>query len=1114
MKFRFQRKYFEILSILILGLVPLLWFQGDKIVLGHDAGLTLSPLNHFLDRLFSWTYRFGFGSDQSYALPGFFIHGLEALVFSLTNSVQLMQKIVFIFWFVLPGLSMYYLASKLEKRLKVSYLALPAALFYMFNHFLLQGWFIAERAKFSLYIAAPIMLSLLLDWKDNRRGTLRTAIYLSMLFLFFNGLASIPLFGGILILLSIFVVLYLIEHFTFNSIKKLFTLLFLSFLFSLLLQAYWLLPYGRYVLGSYAKSVEFFGGVEGILEWIKYISINSSYINLLRLQGVPEWYQNPLHPYAKFFLTNPFLLLVSFILPILAFGSLLLYKERKARKILLFLSISAIVSIVLAAGSHPPFGFVYLLLVKYVPGFIAFRTPFYKFSSSLWFSYALLFSFSVSYLISKFKNRKMISVGFYAFICAGILVYNFPFFTGNFFDYIQGVRSMRVKVPSYIYEFGKWSETPSRIGKRTILLPSPNMDSMIESYSWGYWSLAPLTSLLSNAPIVNVSAYTTKDERTILAQLYILMKNNDPDWIKLAKILNLQSIVLRNDFDWRLQNSPTDSPSAYRNVLRNTEIKQVKKFGEWIVYDILPDKSREISSSKNLTLIEGGADKIATVLSLPIYNYENPFYLSGQNNNQLSGLYKYTNEYILNSQCVMCDMQWGFVNTLAYTPTLTRSSFLYPFIEARISREEKKAKSDPNVYLQFLAYKSLTHVLSMQKIIDQKIKLKAINNTQQDYLKRMNAIKNLLKDSSESIKNETIVELLSVLRTNKVIMKQIIEQLPQKAVPPIQSTILSLLDIMSIRTVDVNKIALKKGWLTTNENEKRMLVEAPLSGNYEMFYKPNKVIPDTNMPEYQINNNKFNTGQIITDSKWVDLGSFPLQKGVNKIQINQSPSVLYSNQNNVILNDKSNNCFVSSVYGSNRNDVFIITFKHRNFGQNNKYYVAFLENNKKFDTKEQIELSSFKNLTDYENTYLSISDKGLKFVICMAKTTFTESSTLEISQLRFIKMDIPDVVFYRKDNSDETSQDPYKKINQTKFITSNNSNSRVLTLNESFNGNWKINTGAVHFVADGYSNGWVISSPKKNYIIEYALQKVFYIGAAMTIISFIGMLLVIFKFKK
>jgi hypothetical protein len=56
---KFIRKHLEIIIICLLGLTPLLWFQGSEVILGHDSGLVISPVTHFFDRLYLWTYRFG-----------------------------------------------------------------------------------------------------------------------------------------------------------------------------------------------------------------------------------------------------------------------------------------------------------------------------------------------------------------------------------------------------------------------------------------------------------------------------------------------------------------------------------------------------------------------------------------------------------------------------------------------------------------------------------------------------------------------------------------------------------------------------------------------------------------------------------------------------------------------------------------------------------------------------------------------------------------------------------------------------------------------------------------------------------------------------------------------
>ena len=217
-----KKQIIELLIISILGLTPLLWFHGNQIILGHDSGLTLFPISHFFDRLSAWTNRFAFGSDQTYAMAGFFIHGIDALVASFGFSLQEVQKIVFIFWFVLPGLTMYYFSSRLAKKLQLPYFALPVSIFYMFNHFLLQGWFVAERTKFSVYAALPLAMAFLFDWEEKKRSTIKTAAFISLTFFVLNGEASLPLFGGVFLTVIAFSIFYLYKKF---SIKKIMVLL-------------------------------------------------------------------------------------------------------------------------------------------------------------------------------------------------------------------------------------------------------------------------------------------------------------------------------------------------------------------------------------------------------------------------------------------------------------------------------------------------------------------------------------------------------------------------------------------------------------------------------------------------------------------------------------------------------------------------------------------------------------------------------------------------------------------------------------------------------------------------------------------------------------------------
>lgn len=100
------------------------------------------------------------------------------------------------------------------------------------------------------------------------------------------------------------------------------------------------------------------------------------------------------------------------------------------------------------AGSHPPFGAVYVFFINFVPGFVAFRNPFYKFAPSLWFAYAILIGFTINYFLSKFSagdifiklkvGRAIYVHAVYFAIIVVIVAYSFPFLNGSFLDYIRG----------------------------------------------------------------------------------------------------------------------------------------------------------------------------------------------------------------------------------------------------------------------------------------------------------------------------------------------------------------------------------------------------------------------------------------------------------------------------------------------------------------------------------------------------------------------------------------------------------------------------------------------------------------------------------------------------
>lgn len=1098
--------------IALISLLPILWFSSTQIILGHDAGLTLSPLSHFYDRLFAWTVRFGIGNDQTYALPGFFIHGFEALVASFGFSNTFVQKITFIFWFGLPGFTMYYLASNLERKYEVKFFALPAAVIYMVNHFVLQGWFVAERTKFSLYAALPLVVAFLMDWKDKKKSTITTAIFISLTFFVLNGLASLPLFGGLIVVILIFIFIYLVEDISIKGILRLSRLFFATSAISVFLQAYWLIPYANYLMSSYQKSVNFFGGVGGILGWIEYVSENSSYINILRLQGVPEWYQNLKHPYASTFLTNPFLIAVSVFICIAAFLPFLLYKTKKIRPDMIFLGFTALIGTIFIAGSHPPFGAIYILFVKYLPGFIAFRTPFYKFAPAIFFSYSLLIGLTISYICTYLYHKKAsFAYGFIIIIVSGTILYSYPFLDGSFFNYIKNERSMKVRVPSYIYDFAKWVDSKDQGNKKILVLPPPNSVNKIEAYTWGYWSLSPLSSLLTNAAILNDSAYMTPSEAAMVEELYLRLKQNDPKWKILAKILGVNTFLMRRDFNWNLADSPTDYPDIYNAFLQSKDVEEIKQFGAWEVYGLKGVSHDEIYASSTLNYISGSEQSMNTISSLPSFHEEIPSYITSQNSVDPSDLKKYVNTYYVIASCVFCDMQWQYIDLSLFTPTLTKDSLIYQFLGKSRNTSTLPADIDSGT-IKSLFDKSLVNAVAVTKVLDERKSNAIVLDATRDFTLSINQARSSLQifqSKGNGVDERFAFELLSILRRERYILIDKQKVLQGYLFGNSQISELAVAYQNAISSIEQTRSLIQESNpIVLDENIKNLSINLPISGNYTLYYRPNDSFV------YKQPFVQFTVDEILHDTKissksgdWLSLGGMPLSEGRHTIKL-QQPMVNQLEQISTspirIDSDSNGSCYSSPEIIGRGGDIFKIAFSHRREKGDGRFFVKLLpidETINFFDSSDELNSTAapVQYITHYE---LPQGKKGFRLFVCNSLSTDenAEKSSLILSDILIGKIGVPDMVFVLKgQNGNTTNSVDVVKKDQTNYeVSLPETSGRIVTFNQSYNVNWKMTQDGKHFMANGYANAWILGDDVKKTTILYTPQNLVKLGFGIT----------------
>ena len=197
------KKYWEIIVIFFFSLTPLLWLKGSEVIIGHDSGFRLNYLDHLRNLFFSWNPVQNFGADWG-ILKGFLIIQAPETFFSLLfGSLQVGERISFIFWFFIIGISMYTLINSFFPKKEFWIFRIFSSLFYMFNFFLLQGWFIAERAKFSLFAALPLTVLVLFKTLSREYSVLKGTILFSLTSFFLNGGGSPPLFGSLFLVFGI-----------------------------------------------------------------------------------------------------------------------------------------------------------------------------------------------------------------------------------------------------------------------------------------------------------------------------------------------------------------------------------------------------------------------------------------------------------------------------------------------------------------------------------------------------------------------------------------------------------------------------------------------------------------------------------------------------------------------------------------------------------------------------------------------------------------------------------------------------------------------------------------------------------------------------------------------
>jgi len=660
-----------------------LWLKNGEVILGHDTGFFLDPVVRLKTYLYAWQPFEGFGVD--YSLYRAFIVTLapHALFGFLTGSLAWAQRLGFIFWFFVMGVSMYVFANYLLPKKKDWPFRLIASTYYVYNFFILQGWFIAERAKFSLYAALPLMLTTLLKTQRREISLTRGTVYFSLTFFFLNGGGSPPLYGFIVLALFIYYFYFFVQAIysrNFQLFRRL-TLMYLLFaLGAVLINFYWLYPLFKYYLSAYTTELGSRGGIGGQLEWLIETSKHTSWFNLIRLQGIPSWYEN--HAYSNWFISSVFAKVISLFMPFIVllgfFKSRLLRRiDKKNRDILLICTLFLFASLIASAGSHAPLGFIYIFAIKYIPGFAIFRNAFYKFASGLWFSEIILFSYFANYFISNVRYKKYLASA----LVAAILVFHYPYFSSNIFS-LDSYFSTKLNVPNYVYKMSEYVITNTPKESRILLMPPVDPKTGIDAYEWGFYSL----DYLAKSAFYRSTISLVNDNSGLVSNFYKAVENGKENEAKeIATLLGISKILWRDDAVYPAGNLNLNEFTKYKNSLDQSQFfhKEIE-YGKWVLYDFAP--SEPVYAAKVVIATNASPDVVVG----------NSNYEGGLGIIEIDGYEADWQHLYIRPTCSGCDFNHGvqlseylFIPEIRYKP----ESFMYQVSAYFENRRLKNASS-------------------------------------------------------------------------------------------------------------------------------------------------------------------------------------------------------------------------------------------------------------------------------------------------------------------------------------------------------------------------------------------------------------------------------------
>lgn len=1137
MKNLLQKDWVHYLAYVFAALIGIwfltkLWIPTGYAIAGHDSGLAINAGDFLKSRLFAWDLQ-GFGRDNSGYFGSLVMHSVDFISSKIAGVPFAGNQLNLFFWIAAIFISGAVFARSLNNKFGV-YFQYLFPVFITFNFFILQSIFIIERAKYSLLVAALLFLAIFIRMRSSQLSVILAGISATLVFFFFNGGSwlGLPLYGGILVLGLSILIFEIIFAFKLRKTKNLIRLLMFYIILGIgfvFLNAYSILPYSsKFFTQDYSAATDKVV-ISTNKGWLNNLSQASSYINLFRLQGVPDWYAgemdvNPDHAYANMYMNNPLLVVFSFVFPLLIISSFLLTESGDQKEKLTLFGVIFFLGLFFSAGSHPPLGFIYTFFYEHIPGFSIFRSPFYKFGSALFIGASVMISFSISILAEKFanlfKNKLKYIYGSVLTLLAIILWLMFygVLFKPSYMFTWQPQLSTRLSVPGYVNNFAAWFDKQETGESRTLLLPQLNDSWKDDSYAWGYWSLTNLPSVISNKPFVSNGELTGEEEMWVDRLYLFLAKGDEIGAYNLSKRLGIDYLLLRNDVLTGSTWSGAVLPEQYKARLENFgSIEKIAVFDKWSIYKFKRESTPLFYPSKAVVSITGNYPYLSQEF------YSNADTVTGVNPSLLSG---YVSEIVNENSCESCPLEGDPALTSLPAVNILPNSPFYILKQRNELRALKNASTDRSKIDAYLGSvlrrgSEIKSMWDMGLHTDYSVdSLEKIN----EYLKEVSRIY-ASENTDQYFEAKRVVDNLNVVeRAFKDIAVNY--DFRNKKTDYRQGIFDAIWNINSLKAMfpiieDKNKL----------ESEKIYNIKAKGDSNRTLYIDENTLPLGLNLMPVLSEKITY-----ISDKKSVDIKIEQTPTSLLKLKMPDNYSegriqIKFPRFPNLFINQGlkieqtptgQRSCIEGTLANFNPDRKYRVEVSAVKPWQVTKLFIKDGEINGGdshfIQGQDEAEIGPTLSNRPFYHVYTpSHGATNPTIYLCSSNITPPEIENFEIHE-----MVSPDIIAVDSISTPDKG-DPvvtYKKVDPTHFQVqiTNALNPFILVFNEAYNSSWYLNGyDSGHFVVNGYANAWKVSKTG-TYTLDlvYAPQASFKKGVLISVFSlgFVLLVFIILVFRK